>query len=183
MRECRPPRAKLIVSALVSAEQCEVPVIEELEREFGSVDLVGERMPFFHTKYYEPEMGPNLHRRMISFKELVPAESLIEAKERTQGLEDRYRDADGRRRCNLDPGLLSLHNFVLGTHKGYTHRIYLGKDVFADLTLIYRHGSFNPLEWTYPDYASQDMIRLLNLVREIYLWQRKHESGTATYAT
>ena len=112
---------------------------------------------------------------MTSFKELIPADSLIEAKERTQKLEDRYRDTDGGRRCNLDPGLLSLHNFVLGTHKGYTHRIYLGKGVFADLTLIYQHGSFSPLEWTYPDYASQDMIQLLNLARDIYCWQRKHE--------
>jgi hypothetical protein len=180
---CKPPRAKLIVSALFSSEQREVPVIEELERAFGSIDLVSERMPFLYTKYYEPEMGPNLRRRMISVKKPVSADSLVEAKGRTQRLEDRYRDTDGRRRCNLDPGLLSLYNFVLGTHKGYTHRIYLGRGVFADLTLIYQHGSYNPLEWTYPDYASQDMIRLLNLVREVYLWQSKHESGIEAYAT
>jgi hypothetical protein len=167
------PFGKLVVSALFSSGTGEGPVIEALQNRFGDIELVSERMPFDHTRYYEAEMGPNLCRRLVSFKDPVPADFLVKAKHRLQEVEDRFRDHGRRRRCNLDPGLLSLQNFVLATHKGYTHRIYLGGGVYAELTLIYQKGGFRPLEWTYPDYASEPMIGLLDAVRDIFLQQRK----------
>jgi hypothetical protein len=74
----------------------------------------------------------------------------------------------GKRNFNLDPGLLTLGNFVLATGKNNAHRIYLGKGIFADLTLIYRSRTYNPLEWTYPDYADPELITILNRLRESY---------------
>lgn len=179
MQAAVPPLSKLVISALISSPELESELVNDLEREFGQVDLVSERMAFECTRYYEPEMGADIHRRMVSFKGLVPPGGLIDVKCRAQALEDRFRDSSRRRKCNLDPGLLSLHNFVLATHKGYTHRIYLGKGIYADLTLIYQRGSFRPLEWTYPDYASAPMIELLNLIRNAYLWQRRTPMGVA----
>jgi len=170
-------RARLVVSALLSSEALESSLLESLKQTFGRIDFLSERLPFHYTRYYESEMGPSLYRRMISFAELVPLDSLIQIKLETQRLEDRYRDDRGNRRVNLDPGLLSLHNFVLATHKNYAHRIYLGDGVFADLTLLFRGGSFQALQWTYPDYASSEMIHLLNLLRRVYLWQRRREGG------
>ena len=57
---------------------------------------------------------------------------------------------------------------VLATTKGYAHRIYLGKGIFADLTLLYENGSYRALRWTYPDYGSDELIGLFNRWREHY---------------
>ena len=75
---------------------------------------------------------------------------------------------EGKRRFNLDPGLLTLGNFVLATGKNNAHRIYLAEGIFADLTLIFRSRSYRPLEWTYPDYADAELIGILNRLREMY---------------
>jgi hypothetical protein len=165
------------MSALLSRAELEGPLVRALERELGPVDLVSEFVPFAHTQYYAREMGPDLRRRMISWRGLVAPDGLIRAKHLAEGLEDRFRDESGNRQVNLDPGLLGLHNFVLSTHKGYTHRIYLGQGVYADLTLVFEKGGFRPLPWTYPDYASGPVLEFLNLVRSTYLWQRRNLEG------
>lgn len=167
------PQAKVVMSALLSDAGLEGGLIRALEGELGGVDLVSERLPFGHTRYYEREMGSALHRRMISFRDLVAADSLVEVKLKAQALEAGFAGSGGRRRVNLDPGILGLDNFVLATHKGYAHRIYLGRGVFADLALIYRKGGFRPLEWTYPDYASAAMLNLLDQIRSVLVWQRR----------
>lgn len=167
------PQAKLVASVLLSSPTFEASLLEELIRAWGDIDFVSERMPFTHTRYYEVEMGPRLYRRLVSFRGLVPADALVQKKLQAQALEGRFRNTEGNRRCNLDPGLLCLNNFVLATHKGYTHRIYLGQGVYGDLTLVYRGGVFCPLEWTYPDYAAAYLIDLLNVIRSIFRWQRR----------
>jgi hypothetical protein len=63
---------------------------------------------------------------------------------------------------------MSLGNFVLATGKNNAHRIYLSQGIFADLTLIFRRSSYQPLEWTYPDYSDSELIGILNQVRETY---------------
>jgi len=57
---------------------------------------------------------------------------------------------------------------VLATGKDNAHRIYLGEGIFADLTLIFRAGTYRSLEWTYPDYADPVLIGILNSIRENY---------------
>jgi hypothetical protein len=57
---------------------------------------------------------------------------------------------------------------VLATGKNYSHRIYLSKGIYADLTLIFHRGGFGPLQWTYKDYASPAIIPFFNDVRERY---------------
>jgi hypothetical protein len=57
---------------------------------------------------------------------------------------------------------------VLGTTKGFSHRIYQGQGIFADLTLIYENGTYRSLPWTYPDYGGRELISLLNGWREKY---------------
>lgn len=171
------PQAKVVMSALLSDAGLEGELIRALEVELGGVDLVSERLPFDHTRYYEREMGSALHRRIISFRDLVAADSLVEVKLKAQALEVCFAGSCGRRRVNLDPGILGLNNFVLATHKGYAHRIYLGRGVYADLALIYHKGGFHPLEWTYPDYASATMLNLLDQIRSVLVWQRRRARG------
>lgn len=167
-----PEPEKRVMSMLLARPELESPALEVLEKELGALDLVSRRLPFHHTQYYAPEMGPDLLRRMVSFREPADPGSLVEFKLRAQLLEDLFRDQSGNRAINLDPGLLGLHHLVLATRKPAAHRIYLGRGVYAELTLIYRQGSFRPLPWTYPDYASEPLLGWMNRVRGIYLWQR-----------
>ena len=70
---------------------------------------------------------------------------------------------------NLDPGLITAERLVLATGKNYSHRIYLGKGIFADLTLVFFKGTYRPLPWTYPDYQDPRTIGMFNKIREKYL--------------
>ncbi len=177
MTKTRPEHVKLVMSVLFSAQGPETQALETLERRIGSIDLVSRRFCFEHTDYYCAEMGPGLLRRMVSFRELVHPESLVELKLGTQAIEDIFRDSGGNRRVNLDPGLLGHAQLVLASHKPYSHRIYLDQGVFAELTLLFKDGSFKPLPWTYPDYASEPMLGWLHQARALYLWQRRNTLG------
>jgi len=83
--------------------------------------------------------------------------------------------SNNKRQVNIDPGYISLENFILFTTKNYTHRIYLEQGIFADLTLIYEKRQFNTLPWTYPDYASLEIREFLKAVRENYRIEIKKE--------
>lgn len=134
---------------------------------FGPVDMVSPWMPFSDTPYYAAEMGGPLFRRVFAFSRHVGQGTLAEIKGCTNALEEDL-SLKGRRRVNLDPGLLLHARFVLATAKDHAHRIYLGKGIFADLTLTYREGAFRPLPWTYPDYTEPSMIGFLTDVRRRY---------------
>lgn len=174
MASTGPEHVKLVMSILFSAGEPESKTLETLERSFGPIDLVSRQLGFEHTDYYCKEMGPGLIRRMVSFRQLVHPGNLVQIKLQTQHLEDMFRDNRGNRKVNLDPGLLGHAQLVLATHKPYAHRIYLDKGVFAELTLLFSKGSFRPLAWTYPDYASEPLLEWFNQARTLYLWQRRN---------
>jgi hypothetical protein len=150
----------------------------ELEDRCGPLDFLSPVRPFDYTAYYEKEMGAPLFRRWGTFGRLLAPDGLAAMKLLTNGMEDRRRIA-GKRTVNLDPGLLSAERLVLATGKDYSHRIYLGRGIFGDLTLIYSQGSFQPLPWTYPDYRDPDTVALFNILRERYLLQLRHKGETA----
>ena len=74
----------------------------------------------------------------------------------------------GRRSVNIDPGYMLLSRFILATGKEFSHRIYIGKGIYADLTLIYSRPGFKTLPWTYPDYTEPEMMAYLLEVRNRY---------------
>ena len=150
-------RVKLITSLFSPEEALIEEVIPRLTGMFGPTDWVSPGLPFDRTRYYEKEMGWPLHRRFISFMELVSPADLAEIKLRTNDVEKNCR-VNGKRRINIDPGYVALERLVLATGKNYTHRIYLSRGIYADLTLIFQRGSFRPLEWTYKDYADEKVI-------------------------
>lgn len=162
-----PEPACLIVSLLSSRPEAVSMVRGELEREFGPVEEVIGPLEFTFTNYYDDELGKGICRYLLVFNELIDRNSLCRVKRLTNGLENDFM-SDQARIFNLDPGFLTLGNFVLATGKNNAHRIYLDHGIFADLTLIFRRGSFRSLEWTYPDYSDQKMIEIFNLVREKY---------------
>ncbi len=135
---------------------------------FGPMAWTGLVHPFEETAYYEREFGIGLQRTFCGFQNLVSQGRLVEAKLKAIELEREW-SILGRRRLNIDPGLLTPERLVLATRKNFTHRIYLGSGVFADLTLIFQKGSFRPLPWSYPDYAASDSIAFWNGVRRMLL--------------
>lgn len=169
MSSPQPPKpAKLIIGLFMKEKSLFEPLAKELVDKFGSVDMVSSWFPFDYTTYYEPEMGTPLFRRLLVFKKLVAQTDLALIKNTTNALESKCSE-NGKRRVNIDPGYMLLERFVLATGKNYTHRIYIGRGIYADLTLIYQKGGFRKLPWTYPDYADKKMIAYLELVRSKYL--------------
>ena len=167
-----PKAAKLVIGLLMNDRQLLNPIAKKLIEKFGGADLIGPWMPFDFTTYYDSELGSPIVRRMFSFKRLVDQSALAEIKVFTNEIEQDAAE-NGRRSVNIDPGYLLAERFVLATGKNYTHRIYIGKGIYADLTLIYQKGDFRTLPWTYPDYADSEMLTLLNKIRNRYLFDLK----------
>ncbi len=162
-----PSPAKLVIGLFMKDKALLEPAARTLSEVFGPVDLMSRWLPFDFTSYYEPEMGKPLFRRLLAIKPLVAQEELPGIKHRTNGLETEYSDG-GLRKINIDPGYLLLERFVLATGKNYSHRIYIGENIYADLTLTYTKGAFQTLPWTYPDYASPEIRQFLLQVRHKY---------------
>lgn len=160
-----PQPAKLVIGLLVNDKQLMPSVAAKLENTFGAMDMISAWMDFDFTEYYAKEMGKALYRRVMAFEGLIRQKDLADIKLATNDLEQLF--ADGDRRCvNIDPGYLLYERFVLATGKNYAHRIYIGRRIYADLTLIFQQGTYQSLPWTYPDYADPRMIRFLKQVRE-----------------
>jgi hypothetical protein len=166
-RLTEPEDVQLICSLFSSEEGLVRQCLTDLEELFGPTDWVSPALFFDRTRFYEKEMGWPLHRRFAAYRDLIRPDAIVEAKIKTQELEERYA-LGGKRRVNVDPGYLSLERLVLATGKNYTHRIYLSKGIYADLTLVFQRGTFRGLEWTYRDYASPEMIEVFNGIRERY---------------
>jgi hypothetical protein len=164
-----PEPAKLFMSFIASENEILYQGLKDLCLTFGETDTISERFPFDLTEYYTPEMGRPLFRHFITFEHLISIPALPDIKRTTNDLEEKYAAPDGNRRINIDPGYICLTHVILATTKGYTHRPYLRDGIYADLTLIYRNKSFQPLEWTYPDYRQEEIITLFNQFRKKYL--------------
>ena len=161
---------KLIMSLFSPEKELVENVMEQLPDIYGETEWISPEIFFDRTRYYEKEMGWPLYRRFLSFKNLIPPEMLVDVKLKTNGIENSYLNGP-KRRINIDPGYISLERLVLATGKNYIHRIYLGKGIYADLTLVFKRGGFVTLDWTYPDYADPEMIDCFNTIRNQYLEQ------------
>ncbi|HID93519.1 MAG TPA: DUF4416 family protein [bacterium (Candidatus Stahlbacteria)] len=156
--------AKLICGVIANSEWMLEKVIAVLKENFGDIDKRSKMIPFDFTNYYEKEMGKGLIREWVSFLKPIKEDEIKNIKLKTIKLEKWLANKDGSRNVNIDPGYVSLSKLVLASTKDYAHRIYLGDGIFAEITLIYRKGAFQPLEWTYPDYRQN--TRFFEEVRE-----------------
>jgi hypothetical protein len=139
----------------------------ELTASLGPISYRSGPIPFVETSYYDQELGTPLTREIFGFSRLIEQDALPDIKLWTNSLEQE-RTVRGRRLYNLDPGLLTYERLVLATGKNFTHRIYLGKSIWADLTLIYQRGKWRILPWTFPDYAGAIVQRHLEQIRHLY---------------
>jgi hypothetical protein len=148
-----------------------------LARRFGPVDIESELWPFDQTDYYREEMGPDLKRRFLSFENLIRPDRLPDLKLETNGLELEIADQcllpDTSRPVNIDPGYLDLTKLVLATTKDRGHRIYLGRGIYAEVTLQYVQGGWQTLPWTYPDYTRPEYHAFFAQMRQRFRQQQR----------
>lgn len=175
-----PDPAKLVIGIFTADSKLITGVARDLENRFGPFDLISEWFDFDYTNYYAAEFGSPLFRRLFVCRFLIGQGDLADVKLETNGIEQKYL-TNGARLVNIDPGCILKERFVLATGKNYAHRIYIGKKIYADLTLIYRHGGFQVLPWTYPDYADRKLREFLEQARKRYIidlkkdWQRPQD--------
>jgi len=168
-------KGKIVLGIITNQPTLLKEVEELLKPEWGEIELKSEMMNFDFTDYYEKEFGKGLLRLWESFERIVEEDRLVDLKMLTNDLERQFLK-DGKRRINLDPGILTLSKYILATKKDYSHRIYIRNGIYAEVTLIYKNKSFHPLEWTYPDYRKPEAIEFFNKVRELLKLQLKRGS-------
>ncbi len=173
----KPQLVKLIVGLISSHLNLFSTVQGELVGLFGPVDLESSLIPFSFTNYYSSELGPNLQRKFLSFARLIEPQRLAEIKSLTNEMEVRFQRQNNKRGMNIDPGYLETGKLILATTKNQQHRIYLGKGIYAEVTLRFRREKFEPWEWTYPDYRSKIYIDFFTKARETHLKQLSREMG------
>jgi hypothetical protein len=172
MGQIRAPRpVKLFVGMLAARTDLFNIAQKELKAKFGPIDMVSDVIPFEFTDYYEKEMGPNLLRKFVGFEQLINPKELASAKLFTNNLEEEISEQleNGRRAINLDPGYITLSKLVLASTKDYSHRVYLGDGIFAEVTLHFSDKRFNPWSWTYPDYKTATYRKFFETMRRQYV--------------
>lgn len=135
------------------------------ESQYGkSFSLIPNLNPL--AKYYAQEMGDETKLGRIFFltSQSFPREFLLEAKLRSLSWENTWA-TETMRMVNVDIGILTLENFILATTKNFSHRQYLGQNIFGDLTYYFHQGKLQTPPWTYPDYQDEQKM-------EFFTWGR-----------
>lgn len=172
------PRQVRLFASIIFHERADIAqVLSRLGKTIGPIEEKTGPALFTQTTYYAKEMGEGLRRFFVLFAPLFDRASLPDIKTATNEIEDFFA-VDGGRTVNIDSGYIALEHVILATTKGYAHRVYLGKGIYADLTLMFNSGSYRTLPWTYPDYAEAETITLFNRWRELCKYSlRTFEQG------
>jgi hypothetical protein len=172
----QPKPVKLIVGILAADAESLQKAIEAVTEEFGQADLASDAWPFDKTDYYKEQTGERILRQFVSIEKLIDPGELAAIKHKTNRLEQElaeYLKREVPRPVNLDPGLIEPSKLVLATTKNYSHRIYIGNEMYAEVTLIFDKGVWSPLPYTYPDYKQKCYWDFFEKVRRKLLEQLK----------
>ncbi len=170
----------LVIAGFSRHETLLDEITVELESLFGPVAVAGPTIEFRNTAYYEASMGRGLLKRYWAFERLQEPDALAAVKRKTIAVEEALQ-LSGRfpeaRPLNLDPGFLGLGKFVLATTKDQAHRVYLHGGIFAEVTLRYHDGEYEPRPWTYPDWQLPQVIAFLKEARRYFASVRVEHAG------
>jgi hypothetical protein len=173
-----PKPVKLIIGILAADRQCLHAAIEAVTDKFGHADFVSDVWLFDKTDYYKDQTGPHILRQFVSIEKLIDPGKLAKIKCKTNKIEQKLARTLGLplpRPANLDPGIIEASKLVLATTKNYSHRIYIGKKMYAEVTLIFDKGQWRPLGHTYPDYRQKCYYDFFFKVRTRLLEQLKSQ--------
>jgi hypothetical protein len=147
-----------------------------LHARFGEPLCASEVFAFTFTDYYAAQTGPKAVKRFLVFPPSGGPGDLA-AWKRWAGDQERILAAQASatfpRPVNIDPGVLRLGNLTLASTKDAAHRVVLGEGIFAEVTLLWRGGGFEPLPWTYPDYRTPLALAFFTEARSVLKRLRK----------
>lgn len=172
-----PPPVQPVAGLLATSPALLVEAGAALAAAVAPIALASEPGAWTQSEYYLPEMGAALWRQYLAFDVLMAAEELADLKRLSNALEDRWRSARGRA-VNLDPGYLDLLRVVLASTKDAAHRVAIGAGLYAEATLHFAQGGFQPWPYTYPDYAGVDARDFFTRVRARFRAERVLKGGT-----
>ena len=141
----------------------------QAEQDWGPIVVESPRLDFSETAYYEASMGPALQVELWGFGRLMPTEELVDRKLQTNDWEAAYAKLGKHpeaRPLNLDPGYVMRGKFVLASTKDHSHRLYLGRGIFGEVTLGFHGGKWLARDWTYPNYRRPDYHHFLTRCRQ-----------------
>ena len=177
----RDPNPVVLIAALMAVDP---PFLarskERLVQAWGEIELESPVFEFTFTDYYRQEMGEKLIKQFVSFGKPISMACLADIKGFTLSLEGQLsQPGEGmqRRRVNVDPGYLSMDNLVLATTKHRGHRICIAPGLYAEVTLLYQSGRFQPLDWTYADYRTELAQNFFRAVRKRLSFHRADVGG------
>ena len=171
-----PKPAKLIIGILAADQECLTAALEAINANFGKTDFTSDVWPFDQTDYYKDQTGPNILRQFVSLEKLIDPGKLAKIKHITNKLEQKLAYSLKMplpRPVNIDPGIIESSKLALATTKNYSHRIYIGNKMFAEVTLIYEKGNWRNFDYTYPDYREPRYHDFFTKVRTRLLEQLK----------
>ncbi|MBX3434244.1 MAG: DUF4416 family protein [Pirellulales bacterium] len=166
-----PPKPALLLVAASSRYEAAIAWgLERASAEFGPTAAVSLAFDFTETDYYAAEMGAELKKQFWAFESPLDPGRLPAVKRLTNEWEAEYAVRGTHpepRPLNLDPGYVTLAKLVLASTKDHAHRIYLSDGIYAEVTLSYRDGRWQPMPWTYPDYRRDDFQDFLSQCRDL----------------
>jgi hypothetical protein len=178
----KPKPVKLIVGVLAADKKCLSSAVAAVEKEFGQADIVSEVWEFYQTDYYVEEAGGDILRQFVSIKELIDPGQLCRIKHKTNEMERALAgklDVGLPRPVNLDPGIIEPSKLVLASTKNFSHRIYIGEGMFAELTLSFAKGKWESFPYTFPDYKEDRYHGFLSDVRQKLVKQLRESTDNS----
>ena len=167
MKKSSPVEATLLFTgALYHKKEYYTAVKESLSGLFGEIAFESPAMAWDNSDYYREELGWPITRTFIFFKDKIDPLILPDIKLATNKIEEEF-SINNKRNINLDPGYMTLSKVVLASTKNYSHRLYIGKGIFAELTLVHTKGSYQPQMFTYRDYAAAECIKVFEAARKL----------------
>ena len=165
----KPEPVKLIVGILACDEQAVIAAVDMIKAEFGVCDLESPVWPFKHTEYYAEETGKEIVKKFVAIEKLILPDELADIKLKTNKMEEKLAAKLGgnlSRPVNLDPGYIEPSKLVLASTKNFSHRIYIGKKIWAEVTLIFSKGQWKGFEYSFPDHKEDRYHGFFSQVRE-----------------
>ena len=154
----------LFIGSLFSDDRVFDEVFPILKDNFGDILFQSSTHPWEYSGHYNKELGTPIYRNFVFFERIIDPSTLADIKLFTNGLENIHSQS-GKRRINLDPGYLTLAKVVLASTKNYSHRIYIGKGIYAELALLHKNQQFTAMPYTYNDYKDQIYVTMFLKVR------------------
>jgi hypothetical protein len=165
----KPEPVKLIVGILGCNEQAVNAAVEMIKAKFGKCDLESPIWPFNHTEYYVQESGKEILKKFVTVEKLIMPDKLAAIKRKTNKMEKALAamtKCELSRPVNIDPGYIEPSKLVLASTKNFSHRIYIGKKIWAEVTLIYSKGQWKSFDYTFPDHKEERYHGFFSQTRE-----------------